>query len=667
MSLRDESGPVTVCIAPAFLLIFCFLQWLFNKLAKHTSEMVATSDAEINGRNLRDILTSFYQIHNPDRVGEVDKIINKYAGHEEQLFVNLAKKYNVDLKQVKTAALELPAKRSGPQLDKGMADNEQAALKLQEEERLKREDEKLAAELQEEDEKERMLSTNDGCAFLFVQNVLKVCQGLKDVLGDKDILPVSEDDMVYMTKRLLELRDTFQAKGKDVTVDVGYHYTSSSALKHIQQDGLMTHSDRLSNKKLQPQEAEPSHALLFGDGVYTGNYPAEFTKYGKVGILVARLQGKRHRVEPDDVMLGGTLKNYSIRLNKADTLGQAAISAGYDTVVGNKSVGRQPYYRLDEIVLLRSSQCIPLVHFPSSLVKYYHTEVPEPIKHYLDAMEKAINTYLNQPMKKTLSSQLTTSIKPFQVGVMPSPAKPSPAKKRSKQRPKKTQPTTPIILPLVSVKEEVIRYKAPDHLPLPDLSQLLSPMVWVAADKCIICLDALGNDASLLLQTKCNHMYHKICLQTALQYDHKCPSCQTLGIVKPHGKCPSGTMKVSINKDNSCEGYEDFGSIEIKYVIYEGTQKDYHEKVGEPFDATTRQAYLPNNRNGHYLVRRLKFAFRHGLIFRVGTSLTTNKEESIVLLFDRLQTIYTNKSYNHLSFIIKIPGSCDVGINSSQD
>lgn len=493
-------------------------------------------------------------------------------------------------------------------------------------------DEKLAAELQEEemrlaDEKQRMLSTNDGCAFLFVQSVLKVCKGLSDVLGDKDIiLPVSEDDMVYMAERLLELRDTFQAEGKDVTVDIGYHYTSSSALKHIQQDGLMTYSDRLSNKNLNQQEAEPSHALLFGDGVYTGNYPAEFTKYGKVGILVARLKGKKHRVQSDDVNIGGTLKNYSMKpLNKAE-LGQAAIDAGYDTVVGNKSFGRQPYYRLDEVVLLRSSQCIPLVYFPSSLVKYYHTEVPEPIKHYLDVMEKAINTYLNQPMKKTLSSQPTTSIKPFQVGVMPSPAKPSPAKKRSKQRPTKTQSTTPIILPLVSVKEEVIRYKAPDNLPLPDLSQLGPPMVWVAADKCIICLDTLGNDASLLLQTKCNHMYHKTCLQTALQYDHKCPSCQTLGIVKPHGKCPSGTMKVSVNKDISCEGYEDFGSIEIKYVIYEGTQKEYHEKVGEPFDATTRLAYLPNNRDGHYLVRRLKFAFRHGLLFRIGTSLTTNKE-----------------------------------------
>ena len=104
-------------------------------------------------------------------------------------------------------------------------------------------DEKLAAELQEEemrlaDEKQRMLSTNDGCAILFVQHILKVCKGLSHI--DKDILPVSKDDMVYMTERMLELRDTFQAEGKNVTVDIGYHYTSSSALKHIQHRVMST-------------------------------------------------------------------------------------------------------------------------------------------------------------------------------------------------------------------------------------------------------------------------------------------------------------------------------------------------------------------------------------------------------------------------------------------
>ena len=86
LNLRDQNGLVTVGISIAFLLIFCFLQWFVNKLAKQkatelvvgSTSLSTGSTAEVNGRNTRDIVTSFYQTHNPDRVGEVDKIMNKY-------------------------------------------------------------------------------------------------------------------------------------------------------------------------------------------------------------------------------------------------------------------------------------------------------------------------------------------------------------------------------------------------------------------------------------------------------------------------------------------------------------------------------------------------------------------------------------------------------------
>lgn len=50
----------------------------------------------IGGRNPRDILLQFYQQHNPNKVGEVDRLLAKYQGNEEQLFRNLAKRYNLD-------------------------------------------------------------------------------------------------------------------------------------------------------------------------------------------------------------------------------------------------------------------------------------------------------------------------------------------------------------------------------------------------------------------------------------------------------------------------------------------------------------------------------------------------------------------------------------------
>ena len=52
--------------------------------------------SKFGGRNPRDMLYEFYKTHNPTKVNEVDKLIAKYAGKEEQLFANLAKKYNID-------------------------------------------------------------------------------------------------------------------------------------------------------------------------------------------------------------------------------------------------------------------------------------------------------------------------------------------------------------------------------------------------------------------------------------------------------------------------------------------------------------------------------------------------------------------------------------------
>ena len=50
----------------------------------------------IGGREPREVLVAFYQKYNQSRLGEVDKVLLKYKGNEEQLFRNLARKYNLD-------------------------------------------------------------------------------------------------------------------------------------------------------------------------------------------------------------------------------------------------------------------------------------------------------------------------------------------------------------------------------------------------------------------------------------------------------------------------------------------------------------------------------------------------------------------------------------------
>ena len=60
------------------------------------------------GKTARDIVYAFYQKYNPTKVADVDKVLQKYTGKEEQLLRNLAKKYNVD-----PTLLGLPPQRGG--------------------------------------------------------------------------------------------------------------------------------------------------------------------------------------------------------------------------------------------------------------------------------------------------------------------------------------------------------------------------------------------------------------------------------------------------------------------------------------------------------------------------------------------------------------------------
>jgi deltex len=48
------------------------------------------------------------------------------------------------------------------------------------------------------------------------------------------------------------------------------------------------------------------------------------------------------------------------------------------------------------------------------------------------------------------------------------------------------------------------------------------------------------------------------------------------------------------------------------------------------FTGTTRYAYLPNNLEGRRLLKRLEYAFKHGLTFTVGDSLTTRAKNTVI-------------------------------------
>jgi hypothetical protein len=258
-----------------------------------------------------------------------------------------------------------------------------------------REEEEHAAQHEKEKEHFKMFSTNCGRAFLFVEKVLEVVDKLVLENGASSALAgisaVSKDDMVFLAERMFDKQDEFRKANKPVTIDIGYHYTTTLSLGRIKTDGLLTKSERATSNI-----GAKNHGSVYGDGVYTGNNPFAFRQFGPVGLLVARLKGV--------VRLAAT---------KQDLLPDGS----FDTIIGNKkknhegnTVALQRAKHLDyfdEVVMQSSSQCIPLVKYsekripsrvgPASglFVRHGGPDTETPIRAFRIALEKVVNEFFN--------------------------------------------------------------------------------------------------------------------------------------------------------------------------------------------------------------------------------------------------------------------------------
>lgn len=177
-----------------------------------------------------------------------------------------------------------------------------------------------------------------------------------------------------------------------------------------------------------------------------------------------------------------------------------------------------------------------------------------------------------------------------------------------------------------TVPPETITYTAPNSLAIaitPDLFETVTNH----DDDCAICFEKVGSQQAVKIKG-CSHEFHWVCLQQSLAHNPRCPTCR-----KPldcaRGKSPSGTMTIEATNQN-CPGFgRGVKSIQITYSIPGGTQKDFHENPRQRYSGTSRVAYLPNTPEGRQLLQRLKHAFRHGLTFRVGRSLTTGAHNQV--------------------------------------
>ena len=146
-------------------------------------------------------------------------------------------------------------------------------------------------------------------------------------------------------------------------------------------------------------------------------------------------------------------------------------------------------------------------------------------------------------------------------------------------------------------------------------------------EDCPVCLEPFKEKSPLKGTGVCDHVFHSDCIKDCLKHDHKCPVCREV-VVKKLGPCPNGYMYVS-KKPFHCEGYNDCGTITVRYQLISGVQGRQHPNPGVAYRGDYRVAYLPDNEEGRNVLKLFKKAWLMKLTFRVGRSLTSGQNNVI--------------------------------------
>jgi deltex len=324
----------------------------------------------------------------------------------------------------------------------------------------------------------------------------------------------------------------------------------------------------LSMKERNSRKIKPvkDNGKSFGEGVYTSANPTAFHgRYGTSGILVLRLLGKNGDVESN------------CRTSK------------YDSVTVNR-------HQVQEIVVLSSGrQCIPIFSFDSS-----HIDLANPLKPgnlTLDKCQFSLQAFVDRVFNRSCDAS-----SPFYARV--------------------PRPPRSVYETVRYIKPSPWRWKLLDELCLKDMQEGDEmPAV------CGICLCECTLDSPVVQIDWCKHVFHRSCIA------HVSPACPVCCKAEARsgllGKMPSGKMVIRCRPMVSGEGASTTGVIVIEYVLPGDVQDALHRNPGVPFTGTHRQAFLPDDPDGHNLLKRLKYAFSHGLTFKVGKSMTTGRDNVI--------------------------------------
>ncbi|GAB0094560.1 Protein deltex [Sergentomyia squamirostris] len=173
--------------------------------------------------------------------------------------------------------------------------------------------------------------------------------------------------------------------------------------------------------------------------------------------------------------------------------------------------------------------------------------------------------------------------------------------------------------------------------------RVVDPPKWPHAQPCPMCMEELRHNNPqnpTISLIRCQHLMHLECLNEMIINQQKqnhsqslyieCPVC---GIIygEKIGNQPSGTMSwIIIPK--SLPGHEGQNTIQIIYNIASGIQGPGHPYPGRAFFAVgfPRTCYLPDCPLGRKVLRFLKIAFDRRLLFSIGRSATTGREDVVL-------------------------------------
>jgi len=139
-------------------------------------------------------------------------------------------------------------------------------------------------------------------------------------------------------------------------------------------------------------------------------------------------------------------------------------------------------------------------------------------------------------------------------------------------------------------------------------------------------------DGVIIHLSKCtnsDHYFHSECIARWLDEKGKCCHCQTRYAIETGNQPLTGKLNWSF-VHQSCDGYPNCGTIRISFEFGGGIQGAEHYHPGQPYSGDHREAFLPDNEAGREALELTKIAWQRRLIFTIGTSLTTRRENGIV-------------------------------------